>query len=491
MGVIEGGGGAVKKSKTYKDWSAAVSNDKKIIDLAKRLGRNIKGTNKDKNFYPPYPTQGKNGTFGVNPVVVKPSTKGKTNSPSPRSPNSPANNKVTPKPGPKVGPPSRPGQPGFYTHPGTPNKPTPKPGAAPYKPPVVVSGTRSPQPPTVNGKPVSKSNPIPAKKAAPTKTPAQLETERKMREQSYWDPFNKQAKASIEAQNLPALNEIQRQMDEVAARGQRAASDMSERGQREQQNLGEIYARLANYHQGLMGVQDENFKGLRDRSNAGYDQLNAGLNQSFDGAQAAASAEANRLGIAHTADPNAGSERDQAFLTGLAGVDRANANTGFNMMENGFDRFMTQGTMNAGSEGAMRQAISMRDMNKSLDELQFELQQALTNLGGKRLDIKSVEGQRIAELAQALEDKKYNRDAEAKQQQFQNDLATKNFDLSQQQAAQAMMPQAPSYYEQLQVSALEQKLQNDAALAELERAIRSNTAAPQIRRQVGGQTAWF
>lgn len=366
-------------------------------------------------------------------------------------------------------------------------KPVPKPGAPAYRPPayrppVVVPTTRSPQPPTLAGRPVSKSNPLPATKAAApkkatTKTPAQLETERKMREQAYWDPFNKQAKASVDAQNLPALNEIQRQMDEVAKRGIRASTDISERGQREQSNLGEIYARLGNYNQGLMGVQDENFKSLRSRSGTAYEQLAAGLNQNFDGAQAAASAEANRLGIAHTANPNAGSERDQAFLTGLAGVDRANADTGFNMMENGFDRFMTQGTMNAGSEGAMRQAVSMRNTNKTLDDIQFELENELANLGGKRIDIYSVAGQKIAELSRVLEEGKYAREQEAKQLQFQNDMATKQFGLQERQTNASLAPQAPqmpSYYEQLQATALEQKIMADQQAQEaLMRGIRA------------------
>lgn len=265
--------------------------------------------------------------------------------------------------------------------------------------------------------------------------------------------FIDQAKKSVTAEDLPALNDLQRQIDDANARAGRSRTDIETRGKAEYSNLGEIFNRLGNFTQQVQQTNDANYQDLGNRTGTVYDQLQQQLAATYGNAGQAAQSEADRLGLGDYAN-TAGIQRDAGFLQGLAGTDKANALAGLNQSQGGFDSLMSMMQGNAASEGASRQAVSMRNTNKSIDDLQFELNQALTGLSGKRGDIVATEGQRIQELAHALQDKQVADSRSQAQQEFENNLAVSKFGLDKQQAdaALAAANAGPSYSDQLDVA---------------------------------------
>lgn len=394
-------------------------------------------------------------------VPVRPTAttgRGTSNSSNPRSPNSaPINRTVTPAPAKKAAPSvgRTAGAVAGKTAGTVAKKATPKApiGKRVAGPPIVSGGSASP-----SAAPVVSGGGAKAPAPGPTKT----QQTAAQAAQTYLD----RAKASISAEDLPALNELQRQLDEINARYGKQKNETITRGKNMETDLAELFGRLGNFTQQIQTQGTQNYEGLKSGTSEQFAQLQQRVGETFGAAQGSTSAELERLGLAGQApNANAGSQRDQQFLQGLAGIGGANANAVLSSQQLGFDNLMSMARSNSAAEGASNISRAKRETEKTLADLMFELNMDTTNVSGKRGDIIATQGQRQRELAEAMSDKDYARQREAALIKFQNDLAMKKFGLEQAQVNASLSPaaSAPSYKDQLEMALLENRV--DKALA--------------------------
>lgn len=250
------------------------------------------------------------------------------------------------------------------------------------------------------------------------------------------------ASQAVQAELLPQLNDLNRQIQDMQMRGTRDMANIDQRGRATQSDLGELFGRLGNFTGEIQKASTKNYEGLQTQTGGAYEALKAALGSTYGGQTQASNDEMNRLGIAGTT-PNANDRlgRDQKFLTGLADVDKTAAVTGLGNSQNSFDQLMSMARGNAATEGAVRVGQSKRDTDKAINDTMFELESGVRGLSGKRGDIEATRGEKIRQLAEAMEEKAYGRRTEAEDRNFQRDLASKKYELDRRQTDAALQPQ--------------------------------------------------
>lgn len=292
------------------------------------------------------------------------------------------------------------------------------------------------------------------------------------------------ASTAVQAELLPALNELTRQITSLQQRGAKAANETSQFGARAESDLTELFGRLGNFTNQVQATNNTAYEGLKSGTSANYDQLRAALGQNFDGAQAAAEAENARLGLTGTAQaPIQGMERDQQFLQGLASTDEQAMLSGLGASQQGFNQLMGMASQSAAAEGASQIGGVRRNTQKSLSDIMFEMNQGITDVEGQRGDIEMTRGEKIRQLAEALADKDYNRNMEQQQMSFEQRLAQARFNLDKQQVQASLQPQEASYEDQLRVAKLEQDLAYEAARIQKAQADAEAARAQTVARQ--------
>ena len=320
--------------------------------------------------------------------------------------------------------------------------------------PAIARGTSAPPRPVgavTSSRPGSsapKVNPNlpPGAPGGPKKSPQQMETEKKMRDAATLSAYMKNASSAVQAELMPALNELTRQIADLQGRGDKQTKEVTEFGQRRESDLGELFGRLGNFTGEVQNASKANYEQLKGQAGTTYDALQQALGATYGNAQAASTAEMERLGIAGTApNANAGMARDQQFLTQLAGVDKAALQTGLGNSQNSFDQLMGMARNNAATEGAVQVGQARRDTAKTLEDIRFELESAVRGIEGQRGDIEATRGEKIRQTVEALMDRDYNRKVETDDRQFERDLATQRFGLERQQVQASLAPQSASY----------------------------------------------
>lgn len=261
------------------------------------------------------------------------------------------------------------------------------------------------------------------------------------------------AKRSVQAEDLPMLNELQRQLDANKNLYNKQTGEITAKGKRVESDLRILFERLQNRTQNLRNDTTKTFQGLKANTQGLYDQLGASTAQNFDKSIASTTEELQRLGLgSQVGNATADMNLDKGFLTGLAKNDGANAVTGLGMQQQGFDNLMTLMQGNAGVEGASNIAAAKLDQQKTLADLLFDYNQQRTGLEGKRGDIIATQGQRTRELAEALADKADARSREDQQIAFEQMIASERLGMDKQQLAASLAPQEASYADQLDVA---------------------------------------
>ena len=165
-----------------------------------------------------------------------------------------------------------------------------------------------------------------------------------------------------------------------------------------------------------------------------YDQLGTSLGQNYGNAQAATSAELSRMGMQNP-QANDRLTSDEAFLKGTATTSKANSQALLDAV-NASTQGMMQGLRsgNAATSAMLQTGLQQQFDKESGDALQKHLQK----LGEIKLQIgtlkKSMPG-KINQTYAALLDQQYQREMDAAQKLFDNQIKLGNFQISQSNAA--------------------------------------------------------
>lgn len=384
------------------------------------------------------------------------------------------NNKKTKKPKAKPSPAARSGR-DLILRPLTP-RPAPRmapspfpfatttPRATPRITPRVAPPKRVARPPVVSSsspytpKPVAPA-PAPVKVAPkPTTTPA---ASSHAQATNLMQQFIDQARSSVNNQDLPALNELQRQLTRLNAEGQAEIEATGQRGQVVEQGTKQLYDQLVAFSTQAKDTNDAAYKDLSARTGTAYDQLLGSIGQNYDAARQATNSELARLGLSgQSPDATAGLSRDQAFVTNLAGVDKTNALSGMGNSQQGFDQLMSMMLSSQQHEGTSRQADAKANTNNQIAQLVRALNTGRQDIAGKQYDIRATQGQRIDELARTLEEKDYSRRADESDRDFSRRIAMADLGMRQQDQALQMAAAngGPSYSDQLDVALKQARL---------------------------------
>jgi len=284
--------------------------------------------------------------------------------------------------------------------------------------------------------------------------------------------FMNNASSAVQAELAPALNELNRQIQEMSQRGNDTLSKTADQGRRSESDLGELFGRLSNFTGQVKEAGQKNYAELNSQMGTRYDQLAAAQGQNFGAAKTAANAENDRLGLGGTGQGAIDKmTRDQAYLQGLAGTDKAAAQTGMSQSASSFDQLMSMAQNTAVTEGSVRVGQSRRDTDNAMNDTRREMEFGLRDLAGKRGDIEQGRGEKIRQLVEAMQDKAYNRNVESQDREFSQNLATKRFGMEKQQFDQAQIPVDPTEEDILKVLTLRQEYEGEAARrqAELDR----------------------
>lgn len=286
--------------------------------------------------------------------------------------------------------------------------------------------------------------------------------------QEVMQAFLDQARASVSNDDLPILNQLQRDLDALTSRYGDQRGDTEQRGKRMESDLSELFGRLGNFTSQVQATHGAQNSQLRDTASNSYAALQQALGTHFDAAAGNTNAELQRLGIQHT-DPGAtaGITRDKAFLQGLAGVDGTNFVSNLAMQGQGFDQLMGMARNNAATEGSVRVGQAKRDTERTLAELMRDFNEGARDIGGKRTDIMSTQAQRARELAMALEDKDYARRTADQERAFAQQIAQERLGLDKAQLEASMQPQPLSYLDELRQSSEALSIKNKLAEAEV------------------------
>lgn len=303
------------------------------------------------------------------------------------------------------------------------------------KAPIVAGGGRMP----TTGAPVAGGG---AKPAAPAKTPQE-------KIQSYID----RARDSVQAADLPALNDLQRQLETLTERYANQRGETESRGVRAQSDLAELFGRVGNFQQNLK--QQNQGEALGSMRNMGdiYSQLQAAIGGGFNQGVSKTNNELERLGMAEQA-PNAtaGMTRDSQYLRQLAAIDGTAALGGIQQNQQAFNQIADIGRGNTAVEGTVQVGQARRDMESRLAELMQGYNEGDRDLRGQRGDIIATQGERMRQIAEALGDKDYARRQEAAQIAFEQMIAKERLGLDKRQVEASLMPQEASYEDQIDVA---------------------------------------
>lgn len=274
----------------------------------------------------------------------------------------------------------------------------------------------------------------PGAPGGPPKSAALLETERKMREyarqaelKKVLDGYRNTASDSVNAELLPALNDLQRQMDEAVAREARAQGQIEERARVGDSDLKEIYDRLNTFMGERTNEANAQWDQFGQQSEQLFKDTGAKINESYQQAQTNTTAELDRLGLGGVNQAaTAGIGRDQQFFSNLMSADAARANDRMEQDQSGFNTIQSIMSQNAATQGAVSRSQFAADRASELDNLEFELQQSLTGLRGKKGDIEATRGTKIRELMDQLEQRDYNRTIDTEDRTLQREIARAN-----------------------------------------------------------------
>lgn len=164
-----------------------------------------------------------------------------------------------------------------------------------------------------------------------------------------------------------------------------------------------------------------------------YDQLTSALGSNYQNAQNATSSELSRLGIV---DPQANDRltKDEAFLKGQATTAKSNSSALLDAINASTQGMMSGLRAGNAATGAMLQTGIQQQFDKeSADALQKHLAK-LAEIRMQQSTLKSSLPGKINQTYGALLDQQYQREMDAAQKLFDNQIKLGNFQLSQQNA---------------------------------------------------------
>lgn len=187
-----------------------------------------------------------------------------------------------------------------------------------------------------------------------------------------------------------------------------------------------------------------------------YDQLTGMLGTNYQGAENRVTSELSRLGITNP-DATSRLTADQQFMQGLTGSSKANAQSTIDEINSSTQGVMSLLRGGGAATGSMLQSQLQQQYDKSYGEaVQTHLKKA-QELDIQRRGLINSRGSKVNQTYQALLDQQYQREMDAAQSAFDNQIKLANLGVSQQSA------QATSSYHQNQLALEAQRIANQAA----------------------------
>lgn len=179
--------------------------------------------------------------------------------------------------------------------------------------------------------------------------------------------------------------------------------------------------------------QDSINKDTKTKMGAIYDDLSNQVGANYSKAQASTSAELGRLGIQQP-QANDRLTADEAFLKGQASQSKANSSTLMDAI-NASTQGMMQGLRggNAATSAMLQSGLQQQFDSSSADAMKTHLQK-LGEINVQLNSIKSSLPSKINQTYAALLDQQYQREMDAAQKLFDNQIKLGNFQTSQQNA---------------------------------------------------------
>lgn len=162
-----------------------------------------------------------------------------------------------------------------------------------------------------------------------------------------------------------------------------------------------------------------------------FDQLATMLNTNYTGAKNATNAELSRLGIN---DPNATSKltTDQQFLQGMAGSDKANAQSVLDQLSASGQGLSSLMQGSAASSGTIMQGQLQQNFDTTKGEADVTHKKAISDLQSQINELIAGRPGKVNQTYQALLDQEYQRQMDAAQGAFDNNYKLAQLGLQQQ-----------------------------------------------------------
>lgn len=223
-------------------------------------------------------------------------------------------------------------------------------------------------------------------------------------------PLLRRARETIAAQINPQLTQYKQQIQDTKQQRDQQVGDLSD-----------LYRRL--------GIQIDESKTRGDAANTAaqqsitnnYDELRKQLEGTYQSSTGQTTAELARLGLGEATPAATGRlTSDQGYLTGLAGIDKANALSNSTAQGQSFDNLITILSGQAALSGTQKKATALQTAANAISELRSQKGALAATRRGA-----------VDALFHQLKDAKNQAQADAAQQAFMNKIAAGKLGIEQ------------------------------------------------------------